>query len=358
MFKIYQGSSLELLKNELKQCVIHCVITSPPYFKKREYGDDKREIGQENDIIEFCNALADVFDAVNLHPKGSVWVNLGDKRGKNGSLLMVPETFAITMINRGWNLVDNIIWAKIIDEENGETEGGCMIEPASGRLNGNGYENFYRFTKTKKASEAWCDTCAVRIPRHGIESTRYLPETLMSVETSITGRNLHNVWRIKMGQTTEKHYGVFPEALVERPIAMTCPAQVCTTCGFLKEREVEMIEYQENRGNKRTFGKYNSIQTKEDVKTSGRMDSGKEYIPKFPKTIGWTECTCQTETTPGTVLDPFCGTGTVGKVALNFGRNFIGIDLYEKFKNLSQERCENTVKYLNDKNIEPLKLFK
>lgn len=42
---------------------------------------------------------------------------------------------------------------------------------------------------------------------------------------------------------------------------------------------------------------------------------------------------------PGdTVLDPFCGSGTVGVVALRHGRKFVGIDLNPEYLNLARER--------------------
>jgi site-specific DNA-methyltransferase (adenine-specific) len=350
-YNIYQGSASDVLAKELTNRVINCVITSPPYFKKRKYGSSEKEIGQQGTADSFVKSLADIFDAVNLHPMGSVWVNLGDKRDTDGSLMMVPERFAIEMKSRNWKLADNVVWAKIIDDEDGTTEGGCMIEPAARRLNGNGYESLFRFTKTPKASEAWVDTSAVRIPRSGMENDRYLPAAHMRVETSTTGRNLHNVWRFKMGQTSKKHFAVFPEELVERPVAMTCPLEVCSKCGFLRERIIEMVEYDEKRGSKRAFGKYNSIENAEDVESSGRMDSGKVYVPKYPRTTGWTKCDCNAEFCGGTVLDPFCGSGTVGAVALRMGRNFIGIELYDEFKAIAEKRCSDVEEYFQEHNI-------
>jgi DNA modification methylase len=41
----------------------------------------------------------------------------------------------------------------------------------------------------------------------------------------------------------------------------------------------------------------------------------------------------------GLVLDPFCGTATSGEVALNLGRHFIGIELYENHAQIAEDRC-------------------
>jgi hypothetical protein len=41
----------------------------------------------------------------------------------------------------------------------------------------------------------------------------------------------------------------------------------------------------------------------------------------------------------GIVLDPFCGTATSGEVALKLGRHFVGIELYENYALIAEERC-------------------
>jgi len=359
--------------------VANCVVTSPPYFKKRKYGDSDNEIGKEKDINVFISNLVQVFNNINLHPKGSIWVNLGDTRGTDNELLMIPERFAFAMVESGWKLADSVIWAKMVTNVDGSTEGGCMIEPAPSRLNGNSYEQIYRFVKTKSALDAWTDTCAVRIPRITIPNIRrYLPSSLMESETSVDGRNLSNVWRVNMGQTTEKHYAVYPSVLCERPVVMTCPMFVCDTCGFCRERITEMIEYDEKREiaksevvdlfedgsqiskkTNRVFGKYTSFEdynpeTSKEV--SGRCDSGKVYVPKKPETKGWTDCG-HNNYKPGIVIDPFSGSGTTGEVALKCGRSYIGIDLYDNFITMSEKRCEKTLSIMRETGMNPFKSY-
>src|SRR5579859_6553566 len=139
--RIIQGNCLSVLKNQFTERV-HTVITSPPYFHKRIYGSSSAEIGLESDVTQYCETLCDVFDAVNLHPLGSVWVNLADTRS-HGGLLMVPQRFALAMKRRGWILIDNVVWAKVVNKVDGTTIGNCMPEPATNRLNGNGHESLF-----------------------------------------------------------------------------------------------------------------------------------------------------------------------------------------------------------------------
>ena len=43
-----------------------------------------------------------------------------------------------------------------------------------------------------------------------------------------------------------------------------------------------------------------------------------------------------------TVFDPFMGSGTTGKMALQNNRNFIGIELDDKYFQIAKERIENS----------------
>lgn len=336
--QIHQGNALEIVKSI---GMVDCVITSPPYFKKRRYGKSDNELGQEKDVNEYLNNLVDIFNSISLFDRGSIWVNIGDTRISSG-LMMIPERFAMRMIESGWFLVDDVIWAKSVVNIDGSADGHCMIEPATTRLNGNGYEHLYRFIRCKP-NEAWTDHCAVRIPRQGVEDIPYLPKEIMTTHTSIEGRVLSNVWRVPMGQTKKKHYAVFPPALCERPLAMTCPMRVCNVCGHVRTRVVEMEEYDEGRSGKRIFGKYSSQESVEKLQNvSGRMDAGRSYVPKKPVTKSWTSCEHE-EWRSGIVLDPFCGSGSLAAIALKMGRSFIGIDLYEENVKLTKETCKNTL---------------
>jgi hypothetical protein len=148
------------------------------------------------------------------------------------------------------------------------------------------------------------------------------------------GRNLTNVWNVSMGQTRESHYAVFPPALIERPVAMTCPLEI--TEQGPKRRIVEMVPYAESRPFNRGIGKYTKPEEETRLK-SGRQDTGRQYIPRKPVTMGWEPDLPSIRR--GIVLDPFCGTATAGEVALKLGRHFIGIELYENNAQIAEDRC-------------------
>lgn len=103
----------------------------------RGCGAWKGELGLEPDFNLFVDHLVMVFEEVKrvLKPTGSCYVNMGDtyggacsraseggragfgdpreivvNRGYDKCLLMVPERFAIAMIDRGWILRNKIVW--------------------------------------------------------------------------------------------------------------------------------------------------------------------------------------------------------------------------------------------------------
>jgi site-specific DNA-methyltransferase (adenine-specific) len=317
-FRILQGDVRQLIA-DLPE--VHCVITSPPYYDKIDYGDSDREIGHEQSVDAYIAGLVDIFKAIPLHPQGSIWVNIGDKRLK-GNLLDIPARFSRAMQANGFRQVDAVVWAKSVAMADGTTIGNHMPEPCRDRLNGNGYEMLFRFAKER---DIWADTLAVQIPRSNVEPQRYLPPDLMTAVSSLNGRNLHNVWLVRLGQTSESHSGVFPAVLVERPIAMTCPPFV-NPDGTLPRRIVETQHYDDGVG-RRVVGK-----------SSGhRNDAGTIYTPRMPVHRGWEEIAANA--TPGIVLDPFCGTGTTGEAALKLGRSFIGIELYPNYVEIARKRC-------------------
>ena len=48
-----------------------------------------------------------------------------------------------------------------------------------------------------------------------------------------------------------------------------------------------------------------------------------------------------------TVLDPFCGSGTTGLVALRHGRKFVGVELNPEYAEIARERIYSDAPLLN-----------
>lgn len=131
---------------------IKCIITSPPYFQCRNYNHNEKQIGLENTVEEYVNALCDVFDSLKpkLKEDGNLFVNIGDKYSKDKNLLLVPFEFAREMKSRGWILRNDIIWHKP----------NFQPSPVKDRL-ANAYEHIFHFVKNKKY---YYDLDSIRVP--------------------------------------------------------------------------------------------------------------------------------------------------------------------------------------------------
>lgn len=109
--RIICGDSLYLLK-KIPDESINLIITSPPYYKQRDYG---MGIGNEDRFDDYIENLCSIFhECVRiLRDDGSIVFNIGDKY-EDSSLLLAPYRFAIEVLRReNVKLVNNITWVKL-----------------------------------------------------------------------------------------------------------------------------------------------------------------------------------------------------------------------------------------------------
>lgn len=309
---------------------VDLVVTSPPYWQKRDYGF-REQIGLEETPAEFVENLVDALREWRrvLAPHGSVFLNIGDSY--NGrSLASVPGRLEIAAVEDGWKLRNRIIWAK---------ESG-MPDPAKNRL-ASRHEYILHFTK--KAD--------------------YYYDSFGYSERYGNGSTPGDVWSIPLRRDTSGHLAPFPEELVERAIVLGCPEQVCETCGAPRRRIVERTaELNPDRPQaKRAMelakqhkltpahisaiqatgisdaGKALRVQTgtgKNSMKVKRLASEAKAalggYFREFTfarkRSAGWSTCECGGPFRAGIVLDPFKGTGTTLRVARALRRSSVGVD--------------------------------
>ena len=107
-----QGDALNVLANLPNDC-IDCVVTSPPYYMKRQYLGGG--IGLENTYQQYIDNLLAIIEEVYrvLKPTGSFWLNIGDSY-KNKQLLNIPYRVAIRMQDeQKWILRNTVVWDKM-----------------------------------------------------------------------------------------------------------------------------------------------------------------------------------------------------------------------------------------------------
>lgn len=95
---------------------VDCIITSPPYYQLRNYGNstsDCVELGQEKSKESFINNL--VYQFLSVKPKlkdtSKVWVNLMDTY-RDGIYLNIVEEFICEMVKKGFFVLDKWVWVK------------------------------------------------------------------------------------------------------------------------------------------------------------------------------------------------------------------------------------------------------
>ena len=308
------------------------VITSPPYWLKRDYGVEG-QIGQEATAEGFVGSLVDCMeDWKTVLPKwGSVFINIGDTY-HNGSLANTPGRLEFAAHNAGWTVRNRIIWIK---------DAG-MPDPAKDRLKSR-HEYIIHFTMQRRD---------------------YYYDQFGYAEKYGNGTGPSDVWQIGLKRDTSEHLAPYPLELVDRLLTLACPEQVCTCCGKPRRRMVERtIELDESRPQAKRamelakkFGLTDAHIAA--IQATGISDAGKAlkvqtgtgrnsetvkklageaksvlggYFREFTfakrKSNGWTNCGCGGPFRPGIVLDPFMGTGTTLRAAQAVGRSGIGVDL-------------------------------
>ena len=337
--RIIPGDCIEGLRT-LPDSSVHCCVTSPPYWALRDYGHDG-QIGLESTPEAYVSRMVEVFREVRrvLREDGTCWVNLGDTYGSGKQLKGIPWRVAFALQADCWLLRQDIIWAKP----------NPMPESVRDRCT-KAHEYVFLLTKSERyfydaeaVSEAATNRpCGnvrpTKAGRTGCELHR-TAANLHAIEPKET-RNRRSVWTVTTKPYSGAHFAVMPADLVEPCIKAGCPEQCCSMCGAGYERIIAKQKRFES-GSGRSG---NVIEGKQDL--SARDTNSTPDIRMGPvvsvRTLGWApSCDCAASgTTPGTVLDPFAGSGTTLAVAAELGRNAIGCELNPAYIALADKRIK------------------
>ena len=165
-------------------------------------------------------------------------------------------------------------------------------------------------------------------------------------------RNKRTVWSIPTQPYKGSHFATFPEKLVEPCIlAGTSEQGVCAECGAPWERVVSgtaaTVNIRVRDASKGVLEHKSGFGGRASATAAEIGGYGEERLGDRV-TVGWQPtCDHDTNSMPATVLDPFCGSGTTGVVALRHGRSFIGIELNPEYVELARKRIIADVPLLN-----------
>jgi DNA modification methylase len=312
---------------------IQCCVTSPPYWRQRDYGM-AGQLGLETTPEEYIEKLVAIFGEVHraLREDGTAWVNIGDKwaSGGNGGggsfmadrgealahaknskgwrspptgykdkdLVGLPFMLAFAMRADGWFWRQCNIWAK----PNG------MPESVSDRSTIS-HEYVLHFSKR---NDYWYDADAARTPAAPSSETRLAQDVDSQVGSdranggAKTNGTMKAVSRKSDKQRghTRKHAG-----FNDRWDAMERDGQVANGANLRSVWWISPAQYRE--------GHY-------------------AVMPDMLAEI------CISAACPkgGVVLDPFGGAGTTGLVADRLGRDAILIELNPEYADMAARRIK------------------
>lgn len=310
---ILTGDARAVLGDLLPESV-DAVVTSPPYFRLRDYGA-AGQLGLEQTIADWVGELRTISRALArvLKPHGSLWLNLGDSYSQSArsgappkGLLLGPERLLLALAADGWLVRGKVVWAKR----------NPMPESVRDRL-AKTWEPLYHLTRSPHAN---FDLDAIRLAHRGRTRAAIEPNRRYGgahgglVRLKALGRFGHrlgknpgDVWRLPKATYRGAHFATFPEPLVERPILATVPERICVQCDRPWRRRI----------------------------TPGPAGEAPQIGPLI-------RCECFAPSRPGVVLDPFFGTGTVGVVAGRLRRDWLGIELNPAYVRLASARLGRT----------------
>lgn len=327
---LLNGDALSVLQRLPDSC-IDCVMTSPPYWGKREY--ESGGLGLERDPLVYVKDLAAIFLELKrvLKPEGSFWLNIGDSYNDKG-LVGIPWRVALELTDKqGWILRNSVVWNKV--------KGG--MDNSKDRL-ANIHENVFHFVKEKKGYYYNADAV-----RGKARESKVVNGAVISA-TGVSGIRYRRQLELSTSLSDS-----------EKTAAFAALEQMLADVGAGKNSDFRMII----RGQQRTTHS-------DSEKLSGRAkelrDKGfyfLKYHPNGPKPGDVWEiipedtqgreshfapypvdlCRIPLLTTcpeGGIVLDPFCGTGTTLVVAGKHKRKAVGIDISHRYLELTNERCK------------------
>ncbi len=264
---------------ELPACSVHTIVTSPPYYQQRDY-EDQRQIGAETTPQEYLRNLVEIFASCRraLRDDGTLWLNLGDKY-QDKKLLGMPWRVALALSDDGWHLRSDIIWHKT----------NAMPHPVTTRPTPD-HEYLFLFSKS---TDYYYDADAIREPH-----VTFSPNSKMKGGRNHFGKRNSTPEAGKNAGNSNLHDARWDQA------------------------------FHPNGRNKRTvwsvpLGKFREA-----------------HFAVFPPKL-IEPCILAGAPADGVVLDPFFGAGTVGLVATELGRRFVGIELNPEYVKLATRRLKS-----------------
>lgn len=310
MNSILVGDCLRTLQT-LPDASVHCCVTSPPYWGLRDYGHDG-QIGQEQTPEAFVSALVAVFREVRrvLRDDGTCWVNLGDSYAGSGK--------------GAWGSQEEA------DAARGKTKEVYIPTRETAPLAGHVPKGLKR---KDLVGIPWRIAFALQADGW------YLRQDIIwhkpnPMPESVTDRcTKSHEYLFLLTKSERYHYNA---------AAIAEAASGGRTAGNKRHKYVDAVEsgMQEHRtkaGLLALSGVEWDTRNRRSVWTIPTQPFAGAHFAVMPEALV-EPCILAGCPEGGTVLDPFCGSGTVPSVAARLGRRYIGCELNPDYAAMAERR--------------------
>ena len=330
--QIITGDCRKVLKS-LDSGSIRCCVTSPPYWRQRDYGM-AGQIGLEQTPEQYVAEMVEIFSEVRrvLTDDGTLWLNVGDKWSssskwggatggkhvsglhgegmkatrhrsltglKDKNLVGIPWMLAFALRADGWYLRQANIWAKP----------NCMPESVTDRSTSS-HEYVLQLSKSNRY---FYNADAARTPAAPTPETRLAQDIENQAGSSrADGGGKTNGTMKAVSRKSDKQRG-----------------HSRRHNGFNDRWDQMSVAEQRSMGA--------NLRSVWWISTAQYRDG---HYAVMPDALAEICITCGSER-GDTVLDPFSGAGTTALVADRLGRHAIGIELNPAYADMARKRIEN-----------------
>lgn len=279
---------------------VNCCVTSPPYYGLRDYGVEG-QIGMEETPAAYVQKLVEVFRDVRrvLREDGTLWLNLGDSYAGSGK--------------GAWNIHD--VQKEVYVPKPCGPQSRCRTPDCKPK---------------DLIGIPWRVAFALQ------DDGWYLRQDIIwskpnPMPESVTDRCTKSHEYIFLFSKSPKYY--FDAASIAEP----CTCSV--TSNSIKFGGNKYGESQDKHHATYSGNVYTQKQTrnKRDVWVIPTQPFSGAHFATYPEELV-RNCILAGCPAGGTVLDPFSGSGTTGKVAYDLGREYIGIEMNPDYVELSLKR--------------------
>lgn len=316
-------ANCETTLKQLPDNSVDLVLTSPPYFQQREYGGGG--IGNEQSIEQYIDNLMAIFKECVRVTKttGSIVFNVGDKY-IDGNLLLIPYRFALAVQSQtDVRLINELTWTKV---------------------NPTPKQDPRKLVSSKEPFFIFAKTAGYYFDKDGF----------MSHRDQLNGKKKDN----SNSDIGKKYFDLLEQSDLSTEQKNLARKELSTVITQVKRGELDSfrmkikglhaLPYGGQAGGRLTQIENNGFTIikihgkairKDVIESTVETIKGNFHPAVYPEFVVQ-EIIKLLSKDGDIVLDPFMGSGTTAVVAKRLQRNYIGIEIFEEYIKLAEERLK------------------